>query len=114
LRGVPQTLDQFRRVPRITKADRDERDLLVLPVWKTGVSTNDTIGRLSGMTYSSVSHIVKSVRLRMEQDDNLKPQLSVNKTENDHNIFTIQYLTPLLSVPAGRAAADSDAADTSG
>jgi putative transposase len=65
-------LDHFRRVPRITKADRDDRDLLVLSVWKTGVLTNDKIGRLFGMTYSSVSHIVRSIRLRMEQDNSLK------------------------------------------
>ena len=65
-------LDHFRRVPRITKADRDDRDLLVLSVWKTGVLTNDKIGRLFGMTYSSVSHIVRSIRLRMEQDHSLK------------------------------------------
>jgi REP element-mobilizing transposase RayT len=65
-------LDHFRRAPRITKADRDDRDLLVLSVWKTGVLTNDKIGRLFGMTYSSVSHIVRSIRLRMEQDHSLK------------------------------------------
>ena len=65
-------LDHFRRVPRITKADRDDRDLLVLSAWKTGVLTNDKIGCLFGMTYSSVSHIVRSIRLRMEQDNSLK------------------------------------------
>jgi putative transposase len=65
-------LNHFRRAPRIKKADRDDRDLLVLSVWKTGVLTNDKIGRLFGMTYSSVSHIVRSVTLRMEQDNNVK------------------------------------------
>ena len=65
-------LDHLRRVPRITKADRDDRDILVLSVWKTGVLTNDKIGRLFGMTYSSVSHIVRSIRLRMEQNHSLK------------------------------------------
>ncbi|MDH3358581.1 MAG: transposase [Desulfobacteraceae bacterium] len=65
-------LDHFRRVPRITKADRDDRDLLVLSVWKTGVLTNNEIGRLFGMTYSSVSHIVRSAMQRMEKNNNLK------------------------------------------
>ena len=65
-------LDYFRRAPRITKADRGDRDLLVLSVWKTGVLTNYKIGHLFGMTYSSVSHIVRTVTLRMEQDNNLK------------------------------------------
>ena len=70
-------LDHFRRSPRITKADRDDRDLLVLSVWKTGVLTNDKIGRLFGMTYSSVSHIVRSIRLRMEQDNSLKERFDL-------------------------------------
>jgi len=65
-------LDHFSQAPRITKAHRDNRDLLVLSVWKTGMLTNDKIGRLFGMTYSSVSHIVKSLTLRMEQDNNLR------------------------------------------
>jgi hypothetical protein len=65
-------MDHFRRTPRITKADRDDRDLLVLSIWKTGVLTNGKIGRLFGMAYFSVSHIVRSVTLRMEQDRYLK------------------------------------------
>jgi len=36
------------------------------------VLTNDKIGRLFGMTYSSVNHILRSVTLRTEQDNNLK------------------------------------------
>jgi putative transposase len=69
-------LDFFRRMPRITKADRDNRDLLVLSIWKTGVLTNDGIGRLFGMTYSSVSHIVKSIRLKMAQDPTLEERFN--------------------------------------
>ncbi|MDY6973082.1 MAG: transposase [Thermodesulfobacteriota bacterium] len=65
-------LDYFRRTPRIRKADRDNRDLLVLSAWRTGLLTNDKIGQLFGMTYSSVSHIVKSVTRRMGQDNGLK------------------------------------------
>ena len=47
-------LDRFRQAPRIAKTDRDDRDLLVLAVWKTGILTNDKIRRLFGMTYSAV------------------------------------------------------------
>jgi len=36
------------------------------------VLTNYKIGHLFGMTYSSVSHIVRTVTLRMEQDNYLK------------------------------------------
>jgi len=65
-------LDHFRRVSRITKTERDDRDLLVFSVWKTGMLTNNEIGNLFGMTYSSVSHIVKTVRVKIEEDRDLK------------------------------------------
>jgi len=64
-------LNRFKRMPRISKADRDNRDLLVLSVWKIGFLTNDEIGNSFGMTYSAVSHIVKSIRLRMKGDKGL-------------------------------------------
>ena len=65
-------LDHFRRVSRITKSERDDRNLLVFCVWKTGKLTNDKIGKLFGVTYSSISHIVKTVRSGMEKDRDLK------------------------------------------
>jgi REP-associated tyrosine transposase len=83
-RMLDYDLDYFRQVPRITKADGDDRDLLVLSVWKTGVLTNDKIARLFGMTYSSVSHIVRSIRLRMQQDHSLK-----EKCDHIYSLFKI-------------------------
>ena len=77
-------LDQFRRGPRITKTDKDDRDLLVLCLWKTGVLTNDKIGDLFGVTYSSVSHIVRSVTLRIQQDSNL-----MGKFDRCYSLFRI-------------------------
>jgi uncharacterized membrane-anchored protein YjiN (DUF445 family) len=74
-------LDLFRQMPRITKSVRDDRDLLVLSVWKTGMLTNGEIGQLFGTTYSAVSHIVKSVRQRIDQDYRLK--------ERFDNIFSL-------------------------
>ena len=77
-------LDHFRRSARISKAERDDRDLLVYSVWKTGILTNEKIGRLFGMTYSSVSHIVRSIRLRMERDHSLK-----EKFDHTYSLFKI-------------------------
>jgi REP element-mobilizing transposase RayT len=65
-------LDQLKQMPRISKTDKDNRDLLMVSLWKTGILTNAEIGNVFGMTYSSVSHIVKSVRIRMKKDHNLK------------------------------------------
>ncbi|MCG7854207.1 MAG: hypothetical protein MIO92_16950 [Methanosarcinaceae archaeon] len=46
-------LDCLRRSPRISKAERDDCDLLVFFVWKIGNLTNDKIGRVFGIMYSS-------------------------------------------------------------
>jgi hypothetical protein len=69
-------LDCFRRSPRILKAERDDRDLLVFSVWKIDNLTNDKIGRVFGIMYSSISHIVRSVRLRMEDNRDLKKKFN--------------------------------------
>lgn len=69
-------LIQFKRMPRISNADRDNRDLLLLSVWKTGVLTNVEIGNVFGMTYSSVSRIVTSIKLRMKRDHSLKERFN--------------------------------------
>ena len=70
-------LENLRQMPRISKAGKDDRDILVLSVWKTGLLTNEEIGRLFGMTYSSVSHIVRSIKMRIKQDNDLKDKYNV-------------------------------------
>ena len=80
-------LDHFKHTTRIAKKERDDRDLLVLSAWKTGLLTNDEIGRIFGMTYSSVSHIVRSVRLRMQQDSNLKERF-----DQIYSLFKFRHL----------------------
>ena len=69
-------LESYRQMSRITKADRNGRDILVLSIWKTGLLTNEQIGSLFGLTYSSVSHIVKSIGLRIGQDGGLKDRFN--------------------------------------
>ena len=75
-------LEGFRQMSRVTKAAKDNRDILVLSVWKSGLLSNDEIGRLFGMTYSSVSHIIRSIRMRMEQNGGLK-----NKFNQINSLF---------------------------
>lgn len=48
-------LETFRRSPRISKANRNKRDLLIYLLWRTGNYSNKEIGKLFGLTYSSVS-----------------------------------------------------------
>lgn len=75
-------LSRIKQMPRITRAERDKRDLLVLSLWRTGVITNAEIGKLFGTSYSSVSHIVKSIKLRMKDDLSLK-----ERSDNVYSLF---------------------------
>ena len=56
---------QSGRIPKSVKANRD---LLVYCLWKTGMLTNKKIGELFGVSYSSISHIVKSVQSGLERN----------------------------------------------
>lgn len=60
---------QSKRIPPEIKANRN---LLVFCLWKTGLLTNDKIGELFGVSYSSISHIVKSVQDRLGEDKGFK------------------------------------------
>ncbi len=75
-------LNHFRQSQRISKSEKDDRDLLVFFIWKTGILTNEKIGCLFGMTYSSISHIVKTIKFKLDQDRGLK--------EKFNQIVTIQ------------------------
>ena len=57
---------QSRRIPKSVKANRD---LLVYCIWKTGILTNEKIGELFGVSYSSISHMVKSVKSELETNE---------------------------------------------
>ena len=50
----------------------DDRDLLVYLVWKICLLTNEEIGSLFGMRYSAISHILSSMRTRMQKDSDLR------------------------------------------
>lgn len=47
-----------------------DRGLLVYFIWKTGTMTNRKIGEFFDLSYSSISHIVKSVRSVLEKNKN--------------------------------------------
>jgi REP element-mobilizing transposase RayT len=69
-------LKRLQRAPRISAQDKDNRDLLIYVLWKTGMMTNEEIGSLFSVTYSSVSHSVKAVRLKLEKDHRLRDRCS--------------------------------------
>ncbi len=69
---VEMTRDIFRHSRRIPKLIKEDRDLLVYLVWKICILSNEEKGRLFGMTYSAISHILSSMRARMQKDSDLR------------------------------------------
>mgnify|MGYP001827060370 FL=1 len=45
---------------------------MIYLIWKAGVLTNDQIGELFGVSFSAVSHAVKSLKARMREDPKLQ------------------------------------------
>jgi hypothetical protein len=60
---------------RVSAKDKENRDLLLYVLWKTGTVTNSIIGDLFGITYSAAGHSVKSMRLKLEKIRQLKKNL---------------------------------------
>ena len=69
-------LNRLQRASRISAQDKDNRDLLIYVLWKTGTMTNEKIGSLFSVTYSSVSHSVKAMRLKLEKDRQLRDRFN--------------------------------------
>ena len=65
----------FAQTGRISKTAKDKRDLIIYFLWKTGALTNDQIGQLFGISYSAVSHAVKSLKTRMKNNRELRTKL---------------------------------------
>jgi hypothetical protein len=45
-------------------------------IWKIGRIENEQIGNLFGISYSAVSHTVKSVKARLKKDQKIQTKLS--------------------------------------
>jgi hypothetical protein len=61
----------FNRLTQSTRlygAEKHQRDLIIYVIWKSGLLTNVKIGALFGVSYSAVSHIVRSVKSRLKKD----------------------------------------------
>lgn len=65
-------LQHFVQTERLRGAEKDNRDLLLYTIWRSGKLTNAQIGRLFGLSYSAVSHAVKSLKVRMHENSALQ------------------------------------------
>jgi len=57
-------VDHFKHTKRLSGAKKEIRDLLLYGIWRSGQFKNEQIGNLFGMSYSGVSHVVRSVKLK--------------------------------------------------
>jgi len=71
----------YRSSLRISEQHRDNRDLLIYLLWKTGLYKNQEIGDLFGLTYSSISRRVNITRSRMSNDSKFIQQFEQLKSQ---------------------------------
>lgn len=69
-------LKDFVRAGRLSGADKDKRDLLLYFIWQAGQLRNEQIGNLFGISYSAVSHIVRSFKAKLKKDQQLQAKFS--------------------------------------
>jgi REP element-mobilizing transposase RayT len=66
---------RFQQSSRISSSDKEDRDILVYALWKTGILTNEKIGQLFGVTSSSISHSVRALSLKLKKDRQVRDKL---------------------------------------
>jgi hypothetical protein len=63
-------------------------------IWHSGLLTNEKIGAIFDLTYSSISHSVRSVRARMARDHKFKDLVMIFSSQfNLTKIADIENLT---------------------
>jgi len=66
----------FVQAGRLSGAEKDKRDLLIYLLWKACGLTNEQIGQLYGLSYSAVSHVVRSAKVRMRDNQKLEAKFN--------------------------------------
>jgi REP element-mobilizing transposase RayT len=69
-------IEHFAQANRLSGADKDKRDMLLYVIWNVGCLSNEQIGSLFGISYSAVSHIVRSFKTNLKKDEKMQTQFS--------------------------------------
>jgi len=69
-------LKRFKETPRISSKEKENRDILMYLLWKTGRLANANVGNLFGVTYSSVSHSIRALSDRLKKDKELRHKIN--------------------------------------
>ncbi|MCP4265081.1 MAG: hypothetical protein GY777_05820 [Candidatus Brocadiaceae bacterium] len=67
--------NDFAKSPRISYEKKQNRDLLICFLWSTGWYSNQEIGNLFGIGYSSVSRRVSIMKANISKDDKINKRL---------------------------------------
>ena len=70
-RNLKCDVQDFVKAGRLSGVQKDNRDLIVYVMWRSGHLTDGQIGELFGLTYSAVSHAVKTLKARMNNNSEL-------------------------------------------
>jgi hypothetical protein len=77
-------VEEFKNLSRVSGPQKVKRDLMVYLIWHKGLLTNEKIGAMFDLTYSSVSHSVRAIKARLAKDhkfreyfENLNSQFKV-------------------------------------
>jgi len=65
-------MNLFRESSRISKSATVDRDLLIYIAWQLGVTTNQEIGEIFGLSYSAVSQRVRIAKELLNKDKGLE------------------------------------------
>ena len=74
-------LEKIKKCARISESDKLNRDILLYWLWHEGRYTNLQIGKLFGLTYSSVSRRVTIIIKKVALEQNFKSQIEGIKSQ---------------------------------
>jgi len=74
-------LEAARNAKKIGTGEKDNRDLLIYLLWKTGRLSNREIGAYFGLTYSSISRRVKVINDRVSVEQKLRDKYQILKSQ---------------------------------
>jgi hypothetical protein len=57
-------VEEFKRGGRLRGEAKEDRDTVIYALWETGLFGHEEIGRLFGVSYSAISHIIADMKLK--------------------------------------------------
>ena len=61
-------VEELKKLSRVSGSQKEKRDIIFYLIWQAGLLTNEKISAIFDLTYSSVSHSVKTVKSRMAEE----------------------------------------------